>query len=113
MATHRVRILSTDELRIKLLQKECKYPLVVPGYLFLERNDSVEFFSKESEAIVSFPDEKGPFLENAPIRLAAGQKKTLPIAKNVEPDEVYPYSVFVIEDNEYAEANSSPKIIIE
>ncbi len=113
MATHTVRILSRATRRAILKETESRNPLIVPAYVFVKPNDDIEFISVGSDATISFPDEQGPFLENIPIRLTAGQKQRALLGKTLQSGRIYPYSVFVKEDSDFAEGNSSPKIIIE
>lgn len=104
-----IRIMTRAEQK-EVLDVNAKSPIVVPPYAFVRNGDEVKFLCKLSAATIWFPGEGIPFDGNGTIDLEKGEPKTAIIDAS---SGKYAYSVFVKEDKEFAEGNSSPKIIVE
>ncbi len=77
------------------------------------RGDEIIWTHNGGKVTISFPPERDPF-GIGQVTLAPGGQPTLKVEV---PEKVelgtYVYSVFCVDDNEYAEGDSAPRIIIE
>ena len=75
--------------------------------------DEITWTHNGGKVTISFPPEGDPFGIEQVTLAPGGQKSlTVKVTEEVAPG-TYPYSVFCAADNEYAEGDSPPRIIIE
>lgn len=103
--THKVRIICNPSKNV-----------VVPGYLIVNRTDSVEFKTvNNKDATIFIPTKKQLFEENKRVLDLDEAHKytaTLTVQQNA-PAGVYTYAVYCKESDDFAEGNSPPRMIIE
>ena len=92
--------------------------VVLPGVLHVNSNDQITFIASKSNITIFIPNADRLFLQvekNLRFPVNSGEVSetyTVVYNKNEEP-LVVPYAVFCENGNDFAEGNSSPKIIVE
>jgi len=90
--------------------------LVIPGEIHVKRGDGVRFNAVNTDISLFMP--RKDILESSEshsIRIRSiksGHSKTLKVRLDSHPD-TYTYGVYCKENNDFAEGNSSPKMIVE
>jgi len=88
---------------------------VIPGNLYVSRGDTVIFSSRDTYVEIFFPDQT-KYLLKAPNVIeikAGGHSDPYTIHDIKSDDEKFPYAVYCREDNDFAEGNSCPAMIVE
>lgn len=93
-----------------------KATVVLPADTYVGIGHSVTFFTKDTEAIIFFPNPVKLFGQDKPILRITPDKPTDPliIAESAgAPGTEYPYTVYCHETDDFADVGSAPRFIIE
>lgn len=87
-----------------------KRSFVVPGSIKVKRGEDVSWKAGETDLVIFFPNER--LLGTDKISVKSGETKTETVNENIKPG-IYPYAVYTAENNDFAEGNSMPRMIIQ
>ena len=114
MATPHEILINVDKER----KFSSKKHLALPGVLFVKKDDTVQFYAKNSIIHIFFPKANELFGLNKEeyVKKIDRGGKTEILTVKIKPLNnvlVYPYAVYCEDGGDFAEGNSSPKIIVE
>ena len=111
MATHTIQIIYTPKKELGLEKHSHK---VRPGHLYVSNGDEVIFLSNKTDMQIFLPPLTKTLLQtdNNVITIHKGKTREFTIMDPKTEDSRFPYAVYCLEGNDFAEGGSVPQMIV-
>ena len=111
---------ASKQKRVQIIfdsRNEVKPRSANPGHLHVKAGDSVEFGAENTNTTIWIPNAKELFGDKREHLIfdikSGGKSKTFKVEKDLERGKEYPYAVYCENSDDFAEGNTSPRMIIE
>jgi len=94
-----------------------RFAFTNPGRLHVKAGDSVEFGAENTNTTIWIPNAEELFgIREKPLIFdikSGGKSETFTVMQDLPEGKEYPYAVYCENSNDFAEGNTSPRMIIE